>query len=189
MKTDEAITHLRKFFITKRRLPTYEEMTELFGFSSKNAAYYLVNKLIEAGILEKDDKGKLLPKKLFEIPKLGLIHAGYPAPGDMLQDEGVDLYSYLLKSPGTIFSLIVKGDSMIDEGINDGDLVLIQKGREPANRDIVAAFVDGDWTLKQYVKHSNEILLVPANPNYPVIRPKHDLQIGGVVISVIRNYY
>ncbi len=78
---------------------------------------------------------------------------------------------------------------MIEEGIHDGDLVIVEKGRQPQNGDVVAACVDNDWTIKYFHRRDGEALLVPANSDYPVIRPKHSLQIGGVVISVIRKYH
>src|SRR4051812_21759080 len=80
MKTDQAVKKLRKFYRMEMRLPTYEEMMYLFGYSTKSAVSYMIDRLLEAGILEKGDKGKLLPKKLFAIPHLGTIKAGYPMP-------------------------------------------------------------------------------------------------------------
>lgn len=191
MDTKIAIAKLRKFYSAQKRLPTYEEMCEIFNFKSKNASFYLVNKLLKAGILGKDQKGKLFPRGLFQIPQLGIIHAGHPIPADTLSDNSIDLYQYILDLPGQIFSLIVKGDSMIEEGITDGDLVIIEKGREPKNGDVVAACINNEWTVKYFKKRDNEVLLVPANPNYPVIRAQRrdSLLIGGVVISVIRKYH
>ncbi len=189
MTIESASNKLKKFFIQQRRLPSYAEMCIIFGFASKKAVFDLVNKLIEAGLLEKDSKGKLSPKRLFSIPQLGIIKAGYPTPGEALADDSVDLYEYLLNLPGAIFSLIVKGDSMIEEGINEGDVVIVDKYRTPQNGDVVAACVDNEWTIKYYRKNNAGVHLVPANPNYPLIFPKGDLMIGGVVISVIRKYH
>ena len=189
MIREEAIGILRKFFVRQRRLPTYREMSELFGYASPNASYELCERLVEEGVLGKDEKGKLFPKGLFQIPQLGIIHAGHPIPADALSDNSIDLYNYLLDMPGTIFSLIVRGDSMIEEGIQEGDIVIVEKGREPRNGDVVAACVDNEWTVKYYRKRDNEVLLVPANSKYPIIRPKHNLLLGGVVISVIRKYH
>jgi len=189
MTTEAAVTKLKKFFASERRLPSYAEMCILFGFASKKAVFDLVNKLIAAGLLEKDNKGKLSPKQLFAIPTLGIIKAGYPSPGEALADDSIDLYEYLLKLPGAIFSLVVRGDSMIEEGINDGDVVIVEKHRQPYNGDVVAACFDNEWTIKYYRKNNVGVQLVPANPKYPVLFPKGDLLIGGVVISVIRKYH
>lgn len=189
MTIDNAVIKLRKFFVQQKRLPTYREMCDLFGFASSNASFEIVEKLVAVNILGKDEKGKLFPKDLFRVPHLGIVHAGYPAPADTLSDNSIDLYEYILNMPGSIFSLIVKGDSMIEEGITEGDIVIVEKGRQPRNGDVVAACVDNEWTVKYFKKRDNEVLLVPANSKYPVIRAKHDLQLGGVVISVIRKYH
>lgn len=185
---DQAVKKLRFFYRQQRRLPSYGEMRELFGYSSKNAAVYLVNKLIKAGILEKDEKGKLLPKTLFHIPHLGIIKAGYPAPADTQLGDSIDFYEYLLDLPGEIFSLTVKGDSMIEEGIHEGDIVIVQKDATPHNGDVVAAIVDNEWTVKYFYQRNGTISLVPANPKYPVLYPHESFAIGGVVTSVIRKY-
>ena len=188
MNLETAITKLRKFYTSEKRLPTYEEMCQMFNFSSKNASFYLVKKLITAGIVEKDAKGRLTPKNLFTIPQLGIIKAGNPMPAETTNDT-LDLYQYLLNIPETVFSLTVKGDSMIEEGITEGDIVIVEKGRTPHDGDVVAACVDNEWTVKYFRKINGHIALVPANKNYQPIFPKESLTIGGVVISVIRKYH
>jgi SOS regulatory protein LexA len=189
MNIDIAVQKIRKFYKVQKRLPSYQEICEIFNYSSKNASVYLVNKLIEAGILAKDEKGKLLPKKLFHVPHLGVIKAGYPAPADSQLGDSIDFYEYLLDLPGEIFSLTVHGDSMIDAGIQEGDLVIIERDRTPLNGDIVAAVVDGEWTVKYFFKKNGAVSLVPANEKYPIIKPRDSLLIGGVVASVIRKYH
>ena len=188
MDLNKAIKKLRTFYRQQKRLPSYQEICDMFGYSSKNAAVYLVNKLIEADILEKDEKGKLLPKKLFHIPHLGVIRAGYPAPVEGSLGDSIDFYEYLLNIPGDIFSLTVRGDSMIDEGINDGDIVIVEKNAHPHTGDIVAANVDGEWTVKYFAQKDGRIYLKPANIAYPIIKPRESLVIGGIVASVIRKY-
>lgn len=84
--------------------------------------------------------------------------------------------------------LEVKGDSMIDAGIQEGDLVLVERGREPKIGDIVIAEVDGGWTMKYYRKKGSTIYLEPANKRYGPIFPTHDLKIEAVVRGVIRKY-
>lgn len=188
MNLETAITKLRKFYTAEKRLPTYEEMCQIFNFSSKNASFYLVNKLIDAGLVEKDQKGRLTPKNLFAIPQLGIIKAGSPMAAETTNDT-LDLYQYLLNIPGSVFSLTVKGDSMIDEGITEGDIVIVEKGRTPHEGDVVAACVDNEWTVKYFRKIDGQVILFPANKKYKPIIPKESLTIGGVVISVIRKYH
>lgn len=188
MNLDKAIRKIRRFYKEQRRLPSYQEICDIFGYSSKNAAVYLVNKLIELDILEKDEKGKLLPKKLFHIPHLGLIRAGYPAPVEGSLGDSIDFYKFLLDMPGEIFSLTVRGDSMLEAGIHDGDIVIIEKDIPVQDGDIVAAQVDNEWTVKYFKKQNGKMYLVPANKTYPIIKPRESLLVGGVVASVIRKY-
>lgn len=189
IQKDAAIKKLRKFFIVKRRSPSYQEVANLLGFASKNAAFKYIEKLIEDGLVEKDTNGKIIPKSLFELPHLGRIQAGYPTLNEAIHDGNLDLYHYLLTISDSSFSLTVRGDSMKDAGIHDGDIVIIDKDKQFKIGDIVASLVDNEWTVKYIEKDQNgEFCLVPANPKYPVIYPKENLQIGGVVISVIRKY-
>ena len=188
MTVDTAIKKIRGFYLEQKRLPSYQEMKEVLGFSSKRTSFMWAKKLIDAGILGKDSKGKLFPKGLFEIPMLGVIRAGVPMSADTMVDESLDLYEYLLNMPGNIFSLKVRGDSMIEEGINEDDIVIVEKGKQPINGDVVAACVDGEWTVKYFYKKEGSVALIPANPKYKNIYPKESLTIGGVVISVIRKY-
>ena len=185
----EAIVKLRKFYRFEKRLPTYAEFCELFNFSSKGSAQYLVNQLLAAGIIEKGEKGKLLPKKLIHIPHLGTIKAGYPMPAFEQRDDSIDVYQYIHDTTGDIYFLTVSGDSMIDALIGDGDKIIVDPKREPQNGDIVAAIVDNEWTVKYFYRRSSKVELIPANKNYPIIRPTESLEIGGVVISVIRKYH
>lgn len=188
MDTDKAITLLRDFYKWHKRLPSYGEIRKLCQYASKNASYYLVNKLIEQGVIEKDRQGKLVPKNLFRLPLLGIIKAGYPIPAEVQEDNHLDLHTLFTRLSTATFALTVSGDSMIDEGIFEGDIVIIDKKREPTNGDIVAACVDNEWTVKRFHKEEGQVSLVPANKKYPVIEPKVSLEIGGVVVSVIRHY-
>ena len=77
---------------------------------------------------------------------------------------------------------------MIDAGIHEGDFVLVERGREPKNHDIIIAEVDGEWTLKYYEREGSRVRLIPANKKYSPIVPKTELRTGGVIVAVIRKY-
>lgn len=109
-------------------------------------------------------------------------------PAETIYGDSIDLYSFILGLPQDIFCLTVKGDSMIGALINEGDIALVQKNKEPRDGDIVAACVDGDCTLKFFRKDKKGVYLEAANDNYPIIRPKNSLTIEGVVINILRNY-
>jgi repressor LexA len=190
IKLDTATQQIRAFFRRNRRLPTYQELADMMGFASKNAAYKLAGKLIEAGLLEKDESGKLIPKRLFApLPNTGIVKAGFPTVADEEMRDLVSFDEYLINRPEATFVLNVSGDSMIEAGIHDGDLVLVDRIQKVKEGDIVVANVDGEWTMKYYRKMEGEVVLVPANKNYPLIKPETSLEIAGVVISVIRKYH
>ncbi len=170
-------------------MPSYEEMKELYGYASKNAAYYLANKLIEAGYIIKDATGRLLPAgKHFGLPVLGYVQAGFPSPAEEELIDTLSLDEYLIESPEMSFMLKVTGDSMIEAGIHPEDLVIVERGQQPKNGNIVLAQVDGEWTLKYYQKKKNQLFLVPANHKYPIIRPERELRVEGIIRAVIRKY-
>lgn len=190
MKLENALHKLRKFFKIHKRLPSYQEMCLLFGFASKRTGFELAKKLILSGILEKDTNGKLLPKNLFPpLPLLGNIIAGPPTPAEEQLHSTMSFDNFLVRSPENSYLLKVSGDSMIEAGINPGDLVVVEKGADPKEGDIIVAHIDGEFTLKYFRKLSGKICLMPANKNYSPIYPRSHLSVFGIVISVIRKYH
>jgi repressor LexA len=177
------------FYRDTKRMPSYTEVMKLLGFKSKNSVYKLINKLISEGILDKDSSGRLVPNNLdFEIPLLGLVEAGFPTTVDEAMTETISLDNYLIKDKSTSYLLEVKGDSMIDAGIQEGDLVIVERKGEPKIGDIVIAEVDGGWTMKYFRKKGSTVYLEPANKAYKPIFPVHQLRIAAIVRGVIRKY-
>jgi repressor LexA len=161
----------------------------LLGFKSKNAVYKLINKFVDAGIMSKDSTGKLVPNTIFqEVKLLGLVEAGVPAVADEEVLDTLNLDSYLIKNRMSTYLLEVKGDSMIEEGIHEGDLVIVERRSDAKDGDIVIADVDGGWTMKYFKKKGNSVYLQPANKNYKPIYPENDLKIAAIVKGVIRKY-
>ncbi|MBI2343776.1 MAG: repressor LexA [Deltaproteobacteria bacterium] len=186
----EQITHqLRTFFQTHHRGPSYSELAQLCGYASKQAAYRLAQKLIDAGLLSRDPTGRLaLSPSRLGIPLCGAVQAGFPSPAEEALGDTISLDEYLIRKPQASFLLKVSGDSMIDAGIHPGDLVIVERGTTPSNGRIVLAHVDGEWTLKYYHRRGRRIELRPANPKYPVIVPTQELNLVGVIQAVIQRY-
>lgn len=186
----DKVTRLRLFLRQERRLPSYREMLGLFGYRSKNAVFGLIRKLADHGYLRRDRDGKLAPtgRLAGSIKLLGLVQAGFPSPAEEELVDVLSLDEYLVRRPEATFMLTVSGDSMIEAGIQPGDLVLVEKGGAPKSGQIVVAQVDGEWTLKYYVKDRAGVRLDPANRKYRFIRPKQSLVIGGIVRGVVRKY-
>lgn len=170
-------------------MPSYTEIMDLIGFKSKNAVFKLVNKLVNEGILTKDKNGKISPMRLEnEVPILGLVEAGIPTTIDGMTLDTISVDQYLIRDTNKTFLLEVKGDSMIEEGIMEGDLVIAERKQDAKDGDIVIAEIDGGWTMKFFRKKGNIIFLEPANKNYKPIYPEYDLKIAAIVKGVIRKY-
>jgi repressor LexA len=185
----DKLNALRTFFLQQKRMPGYNEMLKLFGYRSKNAVHGLLLQLAEKGyVIKTGGKIALAGKALGKVKLLGLIHAGFPSPAEEELLDTVSLDEFLVERPDATFMLKVSGDSMIDAGIHPGDMVLVERGVEPKSNDIVIAQVDGEWTMKYFVKDTTGVRLEPANKKYKAIRPKDSIEIGGVVRTVIRKY-
>ncbi len=164
----------------------------LVGFKSKNAVYKLLNKLVDDGVFNKDSKGRLTPNKLSnEIPVLGLVEAGVPTLIEQEMLDSTSLEQLLLgdSSPSSeTFMLEVKGDSMIEAFIAEGDMVLAERKSTAKPDEIVIAEVDGGWTMKYFkLDKKGRPYLQPANKKYKPIYPEYDLRIAAVVKAVIRK--
>ncbi len=118
------------------------------------------------------------------------ISAGFPSPAADYTEDGLDLNQYLVQNKPATFMFSVKGDSMLDAGICDGDKVVVDKALKPKHRDIVVAVVDGEYTIKRLYQLRGRIELQPENPSYQPITFSEgsELQIWGVVVGVVRKY-
>lgn len=186
---NDRLSVLKKFYRKFRRLPSYSEMLKLFGFSSKNAVFKVIQKLIEAGFLKSENK-KLSPSaKFFSLPLLGVIRAGFPILAE--EDRNyLTLDDYLIEKPQSSFLLKVSGDSLAGIGIFEGDIVIIERKKEANAGDVVLAQIDREWTLKILKRDRSRRItyLEAANPKYPPFYPNQELQIFGVVRGVIRKF-
>ncbi len=120
---------------------------------------------------------------------LGRIQAGHPTaetPGPDRLDE-FDLDSLRIPKSMRTFALKVRGDSMVNAGIFQGDIVILDFEKEVKNKDIVAALIDGDSTLKRYVVQRGRPFLKAENPAYPSLIPAHELVIQGVMVALFRQ--
>jgi repressor LexA len=179
--------------------PTLREIAAHFGFKSTRAAADHLDALKRKGFVE-SELGKArslrvisplakLRSRLVDIPLFGSIPAGLPQTRE--QDaEGcvsVDIESIGFKPTRNTFALRVAGDSMIGRHILDGDIVVLEHGPEPRHGDIVAALIDGESTLKTFLRKSGKPYLKAENPKYPNLIPAQELMIQGVFKALIRR--
>lgn len=118
------------------------------------------------------------------------VHAGFPSPAEDFGETRIDLNVELIRHPQATFFLRVAGDSMHEAGIDDGDIVVVDRALKPRHRHIVVAVVDGDFTIKWLALRAGRIKLQAANPTYPDIVPKdgQTLEVWGVVTSCIKRF-
>lgn len=191
MNTHKIITALREFFARERRLPGYNEMLLIFGYRSKNSVFQALRMLEEQGYIVKGKNGKIAPTSKLDgsVRILGTVQAGIPVDAEQLADApSVQMEAFLAPHPERSFLLEVRGDSMIEAAINEGDFVLVESQDKANVGDIVVANVDGEWTLKYLAQDNRGLYLRPGNAKYQPIYAKQSLTIAGVVRAVVRRY-
>ena len=188
----EIIDFIRGFIESHDYAPSYREIAEHFQLGSIATVAAHVDNLKDKGYLTKDFNEarslQLTPRwdeRTFEIPLLGSIAAGAPIEA-IRTNETIDIPRDMMGK--NIFALKVRGDSMIGDGIFDGDYVIIEQTANPNNGDVVVALLDNEnATLKRYFREKNRIRLQPANSNYNPIYTKK-VVIQGRVKGVIRKF-
>lgn len=180
---------LVRFYREKERMPSYDEMADLFNVHSKGSLHKYVKTFAKEGLVGKTETGRLIPTvKLYGLRVLGTVQAGFPTEAEEEQAGTMSMDEFLIQHPESCYMLTVSGDSMIEAGIVQGDLVIVDRSITPKNGDIVVAEVDHEWTMKYLIKMRDKTYLHPANKKYPDIFPKNELRIAGVVTSVVRKY-
>ncbi len=184
MKTKDRIMEFLRGFIEENGFaPSIREIACHLRFRSTKAVKAHLDELADMGLIEKRGgiaRGIRLKER--GVPIIGRIVAGQPT----LQFEGVEGHFSLDRWKGN-FLLRIKGDSMVGANIEEGDLAVIDKDREPRKGDIVVGLVEDETTVKRLDKEKGRWVLKPENPNYSLI--DKDFQVIGVVIGVIRSYY
>ena len=177
--------------------PTIQEIGEHFGIASTNGVYDHLAALEKKGYIERSSKARsirltqkamagLVRPNANALPLLGQVAAGVP----LLAEENVE--DYITVSPQlaerNAFCLRVKGDSMIDAGILEGDIIVVDRSRRPNKGDVVVALVENEATVKSYYPQQNRIELRPANALMEPLRyPADKVSIQGVVVALQRS--
>jgi len=117
------------------------------------------------------------------------ISAGFPIPAEDFEQDRVSLDEELVKNKNTTFFAKVKGQSMINAGLEDNDLLVIDRSLQPENNKIAVCYLDGEFTVKRLRVEKNEVWLQPENPDYPIINitEENDFLIWGIVTNVIKK--
>ncbi len=186
----EYLGKLQDYFSQYRSLPSYAVIGELLGMASKSAVSALVKRLTLAGFVEMTPDRRLAPTKRFFERELAdfPVPAGLPAAANDAMSESLTVDEYLIPRPSSTVLVQVKGDSMVEAGIHDGDIAVIEKRHAASLGDKVIAIVDGEYTMTTLAKDKHGFLLQPENAAYEPIRPQEGLEIFGVMVGLIRKY-
>lgn len=205
----EILLFIQSYIYENGYPPTYREIGSRFEIASTFGVKRHIDALVKKGYLNfesnisrslslteyavnfypKKDKIKNFDSSI-EIPIIGRVAAGYPVISDENIEGTLFVDKSLIKQRANVFGLRVRGDSMINSGILEGDIVIVNQQKNANNGEIVIAMVDGESTMKRFKKTGEKIFLVPENDNYPVIKlnKKQNFSIIGKVVGVFRSY-
>jgi repressor LexA len=200
-KQRKTLDFITTFIEQKGYSPSYREIANGLKLNSVATVAQHIDTLVEKGFLEKGSNSarSLIPVDEVEssinepgvgLPILGLIAAGSPIETIAGHKETLEVPAFMVGSKNS-YVLQVKGQSMIEDGIHDGDYVVVQEKEVPSNGDTVVALVnDGEATLKRYYKEKDHIRLQPANSAMEpiIVKPSTPIKIQGVLIGLIRKY-
>ncbi len=192
-KQKEVLDFISEYVRENGYSPTQKEIQEYFGFKSLGSVQDYIKYLTNGGFLVNDSHSVrgLMPSNVQQnaedIPLLGSIAAGIPIEAIENQDV-ISVPTHML-GKGQHYALKVKGDSMIEEGILNGDIAIIKHQTQATNGQIVVAVIDNETTLKKYFKRSKQIELHPANQSMkPIILKDQECEIRGLLVGLIRAY-
>lgn len=185
----QYLARLQEYYSDHRVLPSYAGIAGLIGMRSKASVAEMVQRLKADELLESAPDGRLKPgRRFFDRDVAENVRAGAPSAAADTIPNSIQIDALLIPRPTKSVLIKVKGDSMIDAGILDGDTVVVEKQASAAVGDIVVAIVDDEFTLKKLAREKGQFVLRPANRAYAVIRPGEKLEIFGVVTGLFRKY-
>lgn len=191
--------------LTKKQSDFYEKLTNLYGnepfpsfdkicsdtgLKSKNSVWQYFTKFLELELIKEKANRFFIPFENIGIPYFEKgVSAGFTSLGDDYLQEKLSFDDLLVKNPNSTYSVRVFGDSMIDAGIYEDDIAIVEKNSNPRSGDIVIAQVDGEFTIKYFYQKGAKAFLEPANKKYSTIYPENELNIFGVVTGIVRKFH
>jgi len=198
----DILNFIRQYQNEEGVAPTHREICDHFGFSSFGTVYKHLSLLQQKGLIQKDwnqkrgvvvvdepreSREESADSQVRELPLLGYIAAGRPL--DVVASEETIPVPQQLTTRGENFVLKVRGDSMIDDGIHDGDFVIIAKREVAENGQMVVAMISGEVTLKRFYSEGKRVRLQPANSTMaPLIVARDSVSVQGVVVGLMRRF-
>lgn len=200
VKASMMLSYMKQYYVEKGFQPSYREIMRATGIKSTSMVVYYLNKLEKKGMLKKDigrkqalaaasvrDIEMRQEENIVPMPLLGNIVAGYPLFSEENKSDVFYVSKNLFGTSQDIFCLTIQGESMLDAGMEDGDIVVVKVQNTAENGDIVAARTEQGTTVKKFYKESNCIRLQPQNVAFMPIIAK-EVEILGKVIGIIKRF-
>lgn len=172
--------------------PSIREMCSEFKIRSTKAVHRHLKIIEEKGFIKRSSNARSIEipgrKRVINLPLVGQVAAGRPILAMENIEETIPIAWDFAKNARDGFVLRVKGDSMIDAGINEGDLIMIKPQPDANNGDIVVAMIEDEATVKKYFKRSDHVVLQPYNQRYAPIKVSKNFRLVGKVVGLIRKY-
>lgn len=186
--------YIREYMDDHDIAPSYDEIRQHFGFQSFQSVQKHLHHLEQKGFILKSGKNQKRAIQLIEhggktiaLQMAGFVAAGRPIEA-IEQHETVHVPEEMVRA-GEYFALKVQGESMIDEGIMDGDTIVVKKQRTASNGQTIVALVEGEATVKKYYRWREGVELRPANPTmHPIVVTEGEMCIEGIVVGLLRQY-
>ena len=202
----EILEYLTQYIGNNGYAPSVREIANHFGFGSPSAAKKHLDSLTKKGYLnassnisrgisiktgvENDYETRMKRESAINVPVVGRVAAGLPILAEENLEGSIVIDSMFVRTTDDCYALKVKGESMINAGIYEGDIVVVSPKKPVHNYDIIVGMVDGEATVKRFIRKDGKTLLMPENDAYPVIevKPTSDFSIAGKVVGVLRWY-
>lgn len=185
----QYLAALRRYYGKHGVLPSYAAIGRLVGLSSKASVAEMVGRLKRESFLDSTADRRLRPGARFHEREVAdHVRAGRPSPSSDAPLETLNLDTYLIRDRRDTLLVRVKGDSMIDAGIYEGDIIVVERRSDARSGQIVVAIADGEFTLKRLAYERDRPVLRAANARFGTLRPERDLAIFGVVVGLARSY-
>lgn len=189
-KQKQVLDFIKDFVRERGYAPSKQEIADHFGFRSRGTVSDYLKRLKTLGYIENGEGRRNIQVGQMgnPLPLLGKVAAGAPL-AHFTRDESIEVPSNFLKKGKRHYCLRVAGDSMIDEAIRDGDIVVVADERTAENGQIVIASIEGEATLKKFYQKGNTVELHPANPHYDtlIVKAPTAFKIEGVLVGVLRR--
>ncbi len=183
----EYLAKLQNYYAMHRIIPSHNGIADLIGMSKRGAAKF-VERMVFAGYLGKAPDGRAVPENNFFARSIvGVVPAGLASPAAELMGDSISIDEYLVKNPSSTVLVEVNGESMINAGINHGDILVVERNANPKVNEIVVAMIDGEFTIKYLRRDDLGLYLEPANDAFPIIRPESTLEVYGEMVGLFRN--